>query len=253
MFVKLEIYREQSDDPFDDLWYGNSTSNNIMHAKIFRQIRVLAVPLDKRNGAKKNVTEYHDCARARRMLHDALWLEDCLEKSCDELTISYQPWQEPGDQPKACFHEKNATLLQYLQTMAYNEIRFKIITTIGTRLTSELTIKIFDFALAAEETPLMPKVLERRSMVLSGVSGRGQFVKRDGSIRSQSSEGRSGEDLQESPEASSEESSDESSRISSTHVAQLTFIREAYCCGRLKSLHDSIGFRQGAGNAAEAS
>jgi hypothetical protein len=65
-----------------------------------------------------------------------------------------------GDQD-CCFHDNCLDLLEWLQTRAWSETRYRVFSTIGTLLPAELTERVFECTLDAEDVPLDPRVKER--------------------------------------------------------------------------------------------
>ena len=98
-------------------------------------------------------SRYWDFAAATRPLQTAYFYNICNNKEIDENA-------EFDDDTYTCFHSNSFDLLHRLQIKAWSEIRSNVFQTIGTLLPTELTERIFEFALAAEEIPLQPKVYQ---------------------------------------------------------------------------------------------
>jgi hypothetical protein len=123
-------------------------------------------------------TNYHDYARAHRTLSAAMSSVPCnaINQHSGAATVysryrsrSSMLWKEPHKHRKrhhdpACFHEDHASLLEFLQKRSYGEVRFRVISTIGTKLPADLTEMVFEHAMAAENAPLKPRVLEKRKL-----------------------------------------------------------------------------------------
>ena len=98
-------------------------------------------------------SRYWDFAAATRPLQTAYFSNICDNKEIDKNA-------EFDDDTYTCFHSNSFDLLHRLQIKAWSEIRSNVFQTIGTLLPTELTERIFEFALAAEEIPLQPKVYQ---------------------------------------------------------------------------------------------
>jgi hypothetical protein len=92
---------------------------------------------------------YWDFAAAARTLRAAYVAATCMEKSEHEY---------PDHCTMTCFHSSSLDLLDRLQTKAWSEIRANVFQTIGTLLPTELTERVFEFALVSEDIPLHPMV-----------------------------------------------------------------------------------------------
>jgi hypothetical protein len=98
-------------------------------------------------------------------------------KSCPRLRSHHQEIQiyrdwyaseseeaEFGEAIPPCYHEVNADMLMFLQKRASAEIKHGVMVTIRTRLPTELTETILEYAMLAEGYPLDPMVWEERKL-----------------------------------------------------------------------------------------
>lgn len=60
-----------------------------------------------------------------------------------------------------CFHNLTIVTLEWLFGRAWSEIRGKVMLTIGTILPAELTERVFEYAILAEEIPADPSITEK--------------------------------------------------------------------------------------------
>ena len=99
------------------------------------------------SGPRWSCDQYWNFAAARRELWSqwSQWSDQCPTEVTSSCTDT-------------CWHRDTCPLLGRIQKLAYGEIRANTMLTIGTKLPPELTERIFEFAMAAEDAPLDPEI-----------------------------------------------------------------------------------------------
>lgn len=109
----------------------------------------------QRSLARKRHTLHWDFAAAAQLLEQSFFEDFCRSRVMHENN-EYDSCSE------CCFHSASLDLLDWLSTKAWSEIRHNVFSTIGTRLPTELTERIFEYALAAEKIDSDPRLIEYR-------------------------------------------------------------------------------------------
>lgn len=97
-------------------------------------------------------TWYWDFAAAKRQLNSTFFQNWCHSRRLYDN-------DEYDSTSESCFHAVTVELLDWLQTKAWSEIRYNVFRTIGCRLPSELTERVFSYALKAEEIEADPRLI----------------------------------------------------------------------------------------------